>query len=291
MHHLQERALGHNTDQTCLVCGATSREVIPAVKKGYLRCRKCGLVAQEKKSSPSEITDHYEIRDPIDRVSLSRVHVYDQFLRGVSTRIKDPGRLLDVGCSRGDFIERAIEYGWGGYGVEPVERLAAEATVKGLQVFSGVLAQMPRDWGPFDLITYWDAFMLVDDPIREMERAVSCLSEKGWIYLRLRQHGVQQLLRRFWQIAGRRIGLPDYSVYHPLNFTPRTIRALAGLFGMETRITNSPLTRGDPYSMHRLNIPITAGKAFISTCASIANRISRGRWIISPGMDIWMRPQ
>lgn len=283
--------MSRDDDRICVVCGAPDREIVPACREGYERCRACGVVSRAAEGSRSAIIDHYETRDPVDRVSLSRIGLYSRFLREAEKRTGGAGRLLDVGCSRGDFLEQAIESGWEGYGMEPAGRLAVEASARGIRVETGVLAQIPDGWGPFDMITYWDAFMFVDDPVTEMERALAILSERGWIYMRLRQNGVQQRLHRFWRTAGRRIGLPDFSVFHPLNYTPRTIRALAARLDMEAGITSSPLTRGDPYGMHRSRIPITAGKFLVSVVSSFARGVSGGRWIVSPSMDVWMRPQ
>ena len=48
----------------------------------------------------------------------------------------------------------------------------------------GTLQDLPSDWDGFDLITYWDVFMYVDDPVRELRRAIARLGPGGTLYMR-----------------------------------------------------------------------------------------------------------
>lgn len=254
-----------------------------------MKCRVCKLVRKELPTPEGVISELYETVDPVEHVSQSRLSLYSHFLDAASERFDKPHRLLDVGCSNGTFIELAIEKDWQAFGLEPAEMLARSAQNRGLKVYKGVLSHTPREWGPFDLITYWDSFMLVDNPAEEMQRILNCLNEDGWIYLRLRQHGIQRFLYRVWKVCGSHLHLPNPSVYHPYNFLPGTIKTLACRFNLRVNISNATFTVGDPYSTMRY-VTILKGIKWIGMCfAWIICRLSLGRCIMSPGMDIWMQ--
>jgi SAM-dependent methyltransferase len=235
------------------------------------------------------ITHLYETVDPVESVSQSRLDLYSEFLEGAALRFGTDKKLLDVGCSSGTFIELATKQGWQAFGIEPSETLAEKAQSKGLKAACGVLAQLPEGWGPFNLITYWDSFMLVDNPFMEMERALSHLHEGGWIYLRLRQHGFQKFLYAFWKIIGRPFRLPNPSAYHLYNFTPKTIRILADRMELHVEIRNSTFTKGDPYNTMRLKSIAVMVKVLSAWLADIMHLVSCGRLFWSPGMDIWLQ--
>ena len=280
--------MSHQTIKECPVCGAPPDATVPYHRTGYLVCLECNLVLTDRSLDTDAIAHHYESVDPVNDVSQSRLDIYRRFLKSAQTRLGHAKKLLDVGCGSGAFIDLAGKMGWQSYGVEPVETLAGEARRCGLNVATGILDQMPREWGPFDLITYWDSFMLVENPAEEMGRILTHLEEDGWIFLRLRQHGFQRLLYRCWKVCGHPLRLPDPSVYHPYNFFPGTIRKLAGRFNMSAGISNAPYTAGDPYSTMRQEKLVVILKWFSDFTARAAYAISRGKWIASPGMDIWL---
>lgn len=274
---------------SCPVCGDAAEITASPHRGGYRLCRRCRLVCDERPTPVQNILNHYETCDPVEAVSRSRRDLYLNFLSEAVKRSGTPGKLLDVGCSRGDFLALAVQRGWEGYGVEPAGGLAGLAKEKGLRVATGVLAQLPAQWGRFDLITYWDVFTHVDHPLLEMERALDRLSEGGWIYMRLRQHGVVKMFDLLWKIFGRPLRLPDPTVYHPLNYSPQTMKTLAGKLELKVDIQNARLTKGDPYSIFRSKVPIVIVKTIATGAASLAAIVSRGRWVWSPSMDVWLR--
>ncbi len=238
---------------------------------------------------PDAILNHYEFQDPVEVVSQSRRDLYLNFLIYANSILGKPGKILDIGCSRGDFLALAVQHGWDGYGIEPVEHLAGLAQGKGLNVISGALAQIPTDWGDFDIITYWDVFMFVDDPVRELERAISHLEKDGWIYFRLRQHSMMKKMDRLWKIFRRVLKISNPAVYHPHNYSPKTMKMLALKMNLNVKIENSKVTKGDPYGLTRSVIPVIIMKAIISTAAWFLGVISGGKWVLSTSMDVWIQ--
>lgn len=243
-----------------------------------------------------DLVEQYETREPTAAVRRGRLPLFDAFLGEAGNRIgRHPGRLLDVGCGWGDFVERAAQRGWDACGIEPSRRIADDASRRGLRVRPGTLRDLPSDWSGFDLITYWDVLMHVDDPVREIRRAIALLGPGGALYMRLRQHAILRLYDRFWRVAGRRLGLPNPVVYHPFNYAPRTMNALGRILAAERplRIELRParLSKGDPYGSFRRDGPVRAVKGMVATFADLGHAISAGRLILSPSMEVWIRPR
>jgi SAM-dependent methyltransferase len=68
------------------------------------------------------------------------------------------GRLLDVGCSYGWFLEAAERRGWDARGIEPDQVTARRATQAGRKVELGRFPDDLEDAAPFDVITFNDVF-------------------------------------------------------------------------------------------------------------------------------------
>ncbi len=261
-----------------------------------MACGACALVWAVRRLEMPVLVEHYETREPTAAVRRGRLPLYDAFLGEAGRRIGHrPGRLLDVGCGWGDFVERAAQRGWEACGIEPSRRIADDASCRGLRVRPGTLQDLPPDWNGFDLITYWDVFMYVDNPVRELRRAIARLGPGGTLYMRLRQHAILRFYDRLWRAAGRRLGLPNPVVYQRFNYAPRTMKVLGKILAAERplRLELRParLSTGDPYGSFRRQWPVRAAKGMTAAFAGLGHAISAGRLILSPSMEVWIRPR
>jgi 2-polyprenyl-3-methyl-5-hydroxy-6-metoxy-1,4-benzoquinol methylase len=88
-----------------------------------------------------------------------------------------PGRLLDVGCGDGDFLQSARALGWVVAGTE-LGPAAARGRAAGLDVRDSL--DTLADIAPFHCITLWHSLEHVRDP-REMMREVHRLLARGGV--------------------------------------------------------------------------------------------------------------
>jgi SAM-dependent methyltransferase len=90
------------------------------------------------------------------------------------------GRLLDVGCGAGYFLDAARSAGWQVAGVELSDPAAAEARDSlGLDVWSGSLAQAAFPSESFDLITMFEVLEHMRDPGAALKEANRVLQRGG----------------------------------------------------------------------------------------------------------------
>ena len=165
----------------CNVCGADVDTVLIS-KDGYeiLQCRDCRLAFTypQPESLASQYDNSYfdlyrrrrEFRLRRSRDRLKRIEL-----------IRHPGRLLDIGCSLGYFVESANKRGWSASGVEISPFAAEEARQMGLDVHTGILEQCDFSDSSFDCVTMWDVLEHVTDPVTHMAEVRRILKPGGLV--------------------------------------------------------------------------------------------------------------
>ena len=130
-------------------------------------------------------------------------------------RFQPAGRLLEVGCARGDFL-RAARASFEVWGVEPNPDLAADARLDA-PVHGGLLDQAP--WSDFDVIASFHVIEHVDSPSRLVREMVRRLKPGG--LLALETPNIGALPYRVWRARWRQF-IPEHYYF----FDPRTVTRL-----------------------------------------------------------------
>ena len=182
-----------------------------------VRCLGCGLVRQSPQPQPADLVRAYrEVADErYEEEASGRVETFGRALRDLA-RHEPTGRLLDVGCHTGIFLEVARRAGWEACGVEPSRWSADRARARGLQVVDGTLAAAELPEGSFDVVTMWDVVEHLADPLAELRRARRLLRPGGLLAL-----STMNVEAWFPRLLGRR--WPWYMQMHLYYFTPRTL--------------------------------------------------------------------
>lgn len=169
--------------RTCNVCGCGESSLLIA-KDGYevYRCAMCGLAFTHPQ--PSSLADQYDAAyfDLYRRRREFRLRRAGARL-GQIELLKAPGRLLDIGCSLGYFVEAANARGWQASGVEISEHAAREAAKLGLDVRAGTLDDVSYPDCSFDCVTMWDVLEHVPDPTRHMLEVRRVLAPGGLVVI------------------------------------------------------------------------------------------------------------
>jgi ubiquinone/menaquinone biosynthesis C-methylase UbiE len=190
-----------------------------------VQCSQCGLVYANPRWDDGEILDHYEaVKDPVyleereGRVLTFQRHLPP--LLKVYGHPPRPGeRLLDVGCYIGVFVEIARDAGWEAVGVEPSDWAVAEARKRGLDVVQGTLAQARFPDDSFDVVTMWDVFEHLTDPMAELREAHRILRPGGLLVLH-----TMDIDSPFARLMGRR--WPWLMEMHLYYFSRKTLKAM-----------------------------------------------------------------
>ncbi len=171
------------TRPECRICGAAAGKVL-LNKHGLdvYQCPSCGLAFTHPQ--PDCLAEQYndDYFDLYRRRREFRLRRSDRRLGRIEL-IRRPGRLLDIGCSLGYFVEAALRRGWDAAGVEISPYAAREARDMGLDVRTGILQDAHFAAGSFDCVTMWDVIEHVTDPVEHMLEVRRILAADGLVVI------------------------------------------------------------------------------------------------------------
>ncbi|MBI4355028.1 MAG: class I SAM-dependent methyltransferase [Candidatus Omnitrophica bacterium] len=169
-----------------------------------VRCRRCGLVYTNPRCRQGLIHEAYEqVEDPTYVAETEgRLLTFGRALDLLEQHHPVRGRLLDVGCYTGVFLQVARTRGWEVAGLEP-SRWACDVAARqtGLAVQAGTLAGAPWPPAGFDVITLWDVLEHLTDPLGDLRRMAALLVPGGHLALTTVDIGSQSarwLGTRWW---------------------------------------------------------------------------------------------
>ncbi len=116
-----------------------------------------------------------------EREKLAMIDTFKEYLRRIKNRKPTPAHLLDIGAATGTFIELAIEAGYTAEGVELSAYAAEAARQKGLKVQTGKIEDASFSPESFDIITMFDVFEHISNPIEVLGAAKKLLKPGGII--------------------------------------------------------------------------------------------------------------
>ncbi len=169
---------------SCPVCrGGSSRLLEPAEPPHrVLHCPACDVAFVDPFPDRAALQRRYGpgyYAAWISRQKSRRARMWDarlRFLEGVAGR----GRLLDVGCGDGAFLEQARRRGWEVAGTEISSWAAAHAAATlGRAVFCGELREAAYPEAHFDAVTLWHVLEHVTEPLSLLEEVRRILKPRG----------------------------------------------------------------------------------------------------------------
>jgi len=224
----------------CPVCGGRRLAAPRAYRRAHLaRCRECGLVFADRRPSEAELADHYGGYSRADYDSPITRRRYRDLLAGFEP-YRRTGRILDVGCGIGFFLEEARDGGWQAHGTEFERRAVEIVRAKGLSCEQAPIDPEAFEPGSFDVVTAFEVVEHVGDPRAEAATIASALRPGGLLYLTTPNFASlsRRLLRGRWSV----VSYPEHLLY----FTPSTLRdwlARAGFVPVEVTTTGVSLAR------------------------------------------------
>lgn len=228
-------------DVPCNLCGSESRQpYCPENGLGLVQCQQCGFVFVSPRPSAEDLYALY---------SESYFHNEDSGVVGYSNYIKDeanirqtsqrrlahleqyiaPGKLLDVGCATGFFMDEAHKRGWTVEGLD-VSSFGVEYARSHFKLNAqvGALTTLNLPAESYDLVTMWDVIEHVPDPTAYITEAARVLRSGGVISLATPD--VDSLPAR---LAGRRWVGFKLSEEHVYYFSVKTLSQMLEQAGFE----------------------------------------------------------
>jgi 2-polyprenyl-3-methyl-5-hydroxy-6-metoxy-1,4-benzoquinol methylase len=152
-----------------------------------------------------------------------------------------PGRILDVGCGAGHFLDVARARGWETWGADLSVSAVRSAAARGHRVRAGDVRQADFPAGSFDAVRLWQTLEHVHDPVSVLRTCRELLQPGGTLLL-----GVPNVAgrpARWFGPAWMGWDVPR----HMWAFAPDTLTRLVRKCGLDTsdhRVYATPLLLG-----------------------------------------------
>ena len=195
-----------------------------SVYADIVRCVKCGLIYE----SPREKVDIINKRlmkesHPIKELAIEeRESFFELNIKSMKKNIPVKGRLLDVGCNIGDFLNLIRKEGLDTYGIEPSSSAAEKAKkYYGLNIINDVAYNAIDSFEDnfFDVVTIWDVIEHLSDPSGVLSKINKKLKKDGHICIAT--HNIGSLFARI-----TRSHYPHLMYQHLYHFSDKTLKAM-----------------------------------------------------------------
>ncbi|TCO80336.1 methyltransferase family protein [Plasticicumulans lactativorans] len=212
------------------------------------RCRECELIFLGQRFDSTSLSRVYELwyGYAYRRVMADPQHVAERLrefeqhhLRLLETYCAPPGRLLDVGCGSGLFLQLAQTRGWCVSGVELDPDTAAWGRRNGIaDIRCGTLAMTLAPDEYFDVVTLFDYLEHTTTPGEDLDSLIAHLAPGGTLMVRVPN-------ANGWQ--ARRMGRNWIAVMstHLSYFTPEVLSKAASQRGLEILYLRAGNTRSE----------------------------------------------
>lgn len=217
------------THTTCPICSQSEKTALQNYKEHFLvKCNSCGFVFSDIVPDSKLITSFYNTDyDRTSYFSPITAKRYEELLEQWEPYRKT-GRLLDVGCGNGFFLEIAQQKGWDVYGIEVSADAVQICKDKNLSVFNGTIEEYTNEV-EFDIIVSIEVIEHLSYPKSFVDKINSLLRTGGLAYITTPNFNavLRYRLKEQYDI----IDFPNHLSY----FTPKTIQQLFRTSGFETK--------------------------------------------------------
>ncbi|MFC1878499.1 class I SAM-dependent methyltransferase [Chloroflexota bacterium] len=155
-------------------------------------CKNCSLIRQNPRPSWQSLSQYYPedyhaffslVKDDPQPLRRLNKRYAQRKLRKTMERYLDSGRLLEVGCGTGLFLEEMSRSGdWRLVGIEP-DRKAANYVEKhlGFTVYQDRLSEVALEAKSFDAVVLWNVLEHLGFPIQDLKKIHHILKDGSWL--------------------------------------------------------------------------------------------------------------
>ncbi|MBF0500648.1 MAG: class I SAM-dependent methyltransferase [Candidatus Riflebacteria bacterium] len=148
----------------------------------------CGVVLAQPETSPERYSEEYYTSwgassDELEHTRFLKQKTFCRWLSDLEKVVK-PGRILDIGCAMGFFLEVANRRGWESFGVE-ISPFSADAARKqfGNRIHNGTIMDVSFPCDFFDAVTLFDCLEHMPDPVAALSKIRMILRPGGVVLI------------------------------------------------------------------------------------------------------------
>ncbi|MDP2900397.1 MAG: class I SAM-dependent methyltransferase [Candidatus Bathyarchaeota archaeon] len=221
----------------CILCGSPERDLL--IRQGewtVYRCGACGLGFLDPRPDANELGDLYRDGYFDDQYGhcltfgspeMKKRLLQESHRIRFFTRVKQSGKVLDIGCGMGYFLLACRDAGYDVEGMDISQNSAAY--VRGeleIPVVVGTIDGFDYPPESFDVITMWHFLEHTPDPRPYLQKARQWLKRDGVLVVDVPNYGGTDARKTWARWKGWQL---PYHLYH---YTPETLRRLLANHGL-----------------------------------------------------------
>jgi len=299
--HAEDIPNGRMVFASCNICGSDEYreicgiEINPTmVPSKLVKCKRCGLFYANPRLNREAEEDYYKVRYLQDIGKNywygGRINVLRKSLREMCGFFEKSGRLIDVGCGMGYFMDLARGKGWETAGVEISDLAVDHAREElGLDVRKGNLGEAMFEKESFDAATMWNVLDQLYDPRGALMELNRMLKKGGYLFIRVQNNYFHLKLYRFSNVSGRSFKnfTDHFAIFHPYSFNKDSIKRLLESTGFSGVIVKpESVSLGHFFNVNALTWAIKILMKSVDLAARIVFFITLGRIVISPSIFV-----
>lgn len=196
-----------------------------------VRCRECGFIYANPMPFPRDFS-HYADPDVYFRAHnvQDKIDYARKLLQEATALLGGAGgKLLDIGCGRGESLVAAQELGWHAQGVEPSEDFVRYGREQlGVEVQQGFIENINYPDAAFDVVFLSAVLEHVYEPLALLKECRRLLRPGGLLFIDVpNEAGLYFTMGRLYhRLRGRAWTLnlsPTFEPYHVAGFSPHTL--------------------------------------------------------------------
>lgn len=204
------------------------------METGIVRCRGCHGVYQRPtllpESNPYDgypVEHYFQLHD-----SSAKVVVGERLAAYAESVIGRPGRMLELGCGRGELLRGAANRGWQVSGIEMTPGFAEVARERHrIEVECSPIAEAQSLSRTYDVVLLAAILEHLYDPVQTLSRVRAALNRGGLIFVDVpNECSLMTTVGNFYLRLRRTdwaMNLsPSFSPFHVVGFCPRSLRHL-----------------------------------------------------------------
>lgn len=248
-------------DRACPGCGARATRTFGVrggiahhAQKGVItnivQCLECDvvytkptLVPQSNPYATESADEYFQMHDSQEKTKAG------EWLAGTAeTILKRKGKMLEIGCGRGELLVGAANLGWDVYGIEMTSSFAQIARSRGINVECSSVEESKSLDDTYDVVLLAAVLEHLYDPVNILKRVHAALRPGGLVFidvpnelsLTMRVGNLYMRLRgRDWAINLS----PTFSPFHVVGFSPKALARVLASVGFRIHSMNMPKWR------------------------------------------------
>lgn len=240
-------------DRPCPVCGSSRARKLGArggrahhegkgAETNIVRCKDCGstythptLIPKTNPYEKESVDEYFQLHDETEKILIG-----EQCMAEAEEILGRTGRVLELGCGRGEFLRGAINRGWTAFGVDMTADFTKAAQTHGVAIESSSIEDCQALKQSYDVVVMVAILEHLYEPVKTLKRVSSALRPGGLLLVHV-PNEISLTMRignLYMRARGRDWAInlsPTFSPFHVVGFSPNSLRKALNEAGFEIR--------------------------------------------------------